>query len=70
MKKRKKINISYIDPSSLSPAKYNPRKWDGPAMEKLTESIKRFGLIDLLEIGTFLQYGIMKPQMNLSGPCL
>ena len=48
MYKGKKINISYIDPSSLSPAEYNPRKWDGAAISKLTDSIKRFGLVDPL----------------------
>ncbi len=48
MNKRKKINISYIDPSSLSPAAYNPRNSEKVAMEKLTESIKRFGMVDPL----------------------
>ena len=48
MNKRKKINISYIDPSSLYPAQYNPRKWDEAATSKLTDSIKRFGLVDPL----------------------
>lgn len=42
----KNLNIVYIDVSKLFPATYNPRKWDDAAIEHLTESIKRFGLVD------------------------
>ena len=42
----KKLSISYVSPSILSPAQYNPRKWDCTAMEKLSKSIKRFGMVD------------------------
>jgi len=52
MNKSKKINISYIDPSSLFPAQYNPRKWDKVVVEKLTESIKRFGMVDPLIVNS------------------
>jgi len=52
MNKSKKINISYIDPASLSPAGYNPRKWDEAAISKLTDSIKRFGLVDPLIVNS------------------
>ncbi len=31
---------------SLIPATYNPRKWDEPALERLIESIRKFGFID------------------------
>jgi len=48
MDKKKKINITYVDVDKLSPAEYNPRKWDGKAIEKLTASIERFGLVDPL----------------------
>lgn len=52
MTKDKKINISQVDPSSLSPSTYNPRKWDEAAIKKLTESIKRFGLVDPLIVNS------------------
>jgi len=46
MDKKKKINITYVSLPELKPAEYNPRKWDESALEKLTDSIKRFGLVD------------------------
>jgi len=52
MDKSKKINISYVDSSALLPAAYNPRSWDEVAMAKLTESIRRFGLIDPLIVNS------------------
>lgn len=48
MANSKKINISYVDPSILLPAAYNPRSWDEAAAAKLTDSIRRFGLVDPL----------------------
>lgn len=39
-------SIVYISAQELRPADYNPRKWDEAAAKQLTESIKRFGLID------------------------
>ena len=48
MLNNKKINIVYIDGSELKPAEYNPRKWDDSSIAKLTQSIRRFGLIDPL----------------------
>lgn len=48
----KKINISYVDSSCLLPAAYNPRKWDEAAVSKLTDSIKRFGLVDPLIVNS------------------
>ncbi|MGA2911448.1 MAG: DNA methyltransferase [Candidatus Levyibacteriota bacterium] len=38
--------IHYLPVSELNPAPYNPRKWDQKAIEDLTESIKRFGIVD------------------------
>lgn len=40
------VNISYVHQSKLRSAEYNPRKWDENSTRQLTESIKRFGLID------------------------
>lgn len=44
----KGISVEYVDISSLNPAEYNPRKWDATAIKNLTESIKRYGLVDPL----------------------
>lgn len=44
--KNNQYKIVYISVFELSPADYNPRKWDEVAATQLTESIKRFGLID------------------------
>jgi len=38
--------VQNIKISELNPAPYNPRKWTDSATEQLTESIKRFGLVD------------------------
>lgn len=40
------IKIHYISITDLKAAEYNPRKWAEVAAEKLSESIKRFGLVD------------------------
>lgn len=40
------LDIQYIKTTDLLPAKYNPRKWSEPATVQLTESIKRYGLVD------------------------
>lgn len=42
------INIVQVPILALNPATYNPRKWDQVAIKNLSESIKRFGLIDPL----------------------
>lgn len=44
--KNKKLQVVYIPVTDLKPAEYNPRKWDAAATDHLTESIKRFGLVD------------------------
>lgn len=43
-----KPNIVMVKASALKPSKYNPRRWDEAAVAGLTESIKRFGLVDPL----------------------
>jgi len=40
------LNIVYVPLKDLKPAAYNPRKWNASQIESLTESIKRFGLVD------------------------
>lgn len=52
MNSDKKLNISYVDALVLKPAQYNPRTWDEKAAEKLTDSIKRFGLVDPLIVNS------------------
>ena len=41
-----KLAVEYIPVSELKIADYNPRKWSDEATTQLTESIKRFGLVD------------------------
>lgn len=41
-----KLKVVHVSITELKPATYNPRKWDKVAIENLTESIKRFGLVD------------------------
>lgn len=40
------IRIVMVPIDSLHPATYNPRKWDEAALERLTESIRKFGFVD------------------------
>ena len=46
MPTHKDLQITNIKISELKPALYNPRKWSESATEQLTESIKRYGLVD------------------------
>ena len=41
-----KPKIEMVKVSALKPSKYNPRTWSDEAVVGLTESIKRFGLVD------------------------
>lgn len=41
-----KLQTVYVSISKLKKADYNPRKWDKQSISDLTESIKRFGLVD------------------------
>ncbi|USN97320.1 MAG: DNA modification methylase [Candidatus Nomurabacteria bacterium] len=43
-----KPNIVMVKASALKPSVYNPRRWNEQAVAGLTESIKRFGLVDPL----------------------
>lgn len=45
-KQENPYTIVYTSASELRRAEYNPRKWDEVAIKQLSESIKRFGLID------------------------
>jgi ParB-like chromosome segregation protein Spo0J len=38
--------ITEVKISELNPAPYNPRKWSEDAVRDLTESVKRFGMVD------------------------
>lgn len=40
------LTTHQVDVDQLNPSLYNPRKWSDKAIKDLTESIKRFGLID------------------------
>ena len=40
------MKIEMIDIGVLNPSEYNPRLWDEKAVKDLTESVKRFGLVD------------------------
>lgn len=41
-----KLKVQYISVSEVKPAQYNPRIWREESIKQLTESIKRFGLVD------------------------
>ncbi len=43
-----KPNIVMVKASALKPSVYNPRKWSEESVAGLTDSIKRFGLVDPL----------------------
>lgn len=45
---KQQLTIETVKISELNPAPYNPRKWSDEAIEQLTESIKRFGMVDPL----------------------
>jgi DNA modification methylase len=42
------LKIVQVSISQLKPTTYNPRKWSKDAIDQLTESIKKFGLVDPL----------------------
>lgn len=41
-----KLTIQQVKIGDLKPSEYNPRSWNEDTTEQLTESIKRFGLVD------------------------
>lgn len=40
------LDIHYVEITQLIPAEYNPRKWSEESIKQLSESIKKFGLVD------------------------
>ena len=46
------LHIVQVDINLLTPAEYNPRKWDAEAESQLKESIKRFGIVDPLLVNS------------------
>jgi DNA modification methylase len=44
----RELSVEYVPVASLRSAEYNPRTWTKEATEQLTESIKRFGIVDPL----------------------
>ncbi len=44
------LKIHTVHISELNPAPYNPRKWSPEAIEQLTESMRKFGLVDPLVV--------------------
>ncbi len=47
-----KIAVQYAPITSLKPAEYNPRRWDADAEAQLSESIKRYGIVDPLLVNS------------------
>lgn len=46
MSTKQDLQIIQVPIADLNPAPYNPRRWSDQATEDLTESIKRYGLVD------------------------
>ena len=40
------LKITQVSVEQLNPSEYNPRSWDQQATADLTESIKRYGIVD------------------------
>lgn len=45
---QEQLQVVYVSINELKPATYNPRKWSEKAIADLTESIKRYGMVDPL----------------------
>lgn len=43
---KNKMEIVHVPVNDLKASEYNPRRWDKDTTEQLTQSIKRFGLVD------------------------
>lgn len=48
----KELSIVHVKIDALKPSLYNPRAWNDSAIENLTESISRFGLVDPLIVNS------------------
>lgn len=46
------IEVHYVNAEELKLAQYNPRKWNEETSKQLSESIKRFGLVDPIIINS------------------
>src|SRR3984957_7986109 len=46
------LKIVYVSADALKAADYNPRKWDEAAEVQLSESIKRYGIVDPLLVNS------------------
>ena len=47
-KVQERLNVVYVPVCELRSAEYNPRKWNAAAEAQLSESIKRYGIVDPL----------------------
>ena len=47
-----RLNVQYVPVKEINAAAYNPRKWSEKAIADLTESIKRFGVVDPLVLNS------------------
>lgn len=50
-----KLSIQQVKIGDLKPSEYNPRSWNEDTTEQLTESIKRFGLVDPILVNSSQQ---------------
>ena len=41
-----KLQVTYVGIGQMKPSTYNPRRWNEDTTKQLTESIKRYGLVD------------------------
>lgn len=48
------LRVEYVDINMLKPSEYNPRKWDMTAINNLTQSIRRYGLVDPILVNNAL----------------
>ncbi len=49
---KERLNVVYVSVRDLRKADYNPRKWDATAEAQLSESIKRYGIVDPLLVNS------------------
>lgn len=60
MDKQEKLKVEYVDIDVLKPSVYNPRRWDESAVTNLTESVKRYGVVDPLLVNSYKErYGTL-----------
>ena len=43
-----KLKVTYVPIGDIKPSEYNPRRWGDEVVSQLTDSIRRFGLVDPL----------------------